>query len=62
MKSNTKKINWHDIITTCNCKRMIILKPLDNWMVADCECGRNIRMNEDRSRMIMDFNKIQTIC
>ncbi len=54
-------VNYHDIVTNCNCGKTVVLKPFYGWMVANCECGRNIRMNEDRSRMIIDFNKAQRI-
>lgn len=45
---------YHSIHTTCKCGKNAELKYNGQWYDNKCECGTNIRMHRDKSRMIVD--------
>lgn len=45
---------YMSIHTTCKCGKNAELKFNGNWYGNKCECGTNIRMNREKSKMIVE--------
>lgn len=45
---------YQSIHTTCKCGKNSELKFNGNWYGNKCECGTNIRMNREKSKMIVE--------
>jgi len=45
---------YHSIHTTCKCGKNSELKWMGQWFGNECECGTNIRMNREKSKMIIE--------
>jgi hypothetical protein len=45
---------YHSIHTTCKCGKNAELKYNGQWFENKCECGTNIRMNRNKSKMIVE--------
>lgn len=61
---SSEQEHWQKTWTTCRCGKNVMLKENNmGWLVHNCQCGIQIRMNASRSSMIIEpINDVNRNC